>query len=74
MIEETASAPLEKITRLRRFRKSTSSEQRSIRSASLPSMLTIQKKYGKNAILKGLNLEEGATTIERNGQIGGHRK
>jgi DNA polymerase V len=36
-------------------------------------MLTIQKKYGKNAILKGMNLEKGATTIERNGQIGGHK-
>ena len=36
-------------------------------------MLKIQGKYGKNAILKGTNLEEGATTIERNQQIGGHR-
>ena len=36
-------------------------------------MLDIKKKYGKNAIIKGMNLEEGATTIERNGQIGGHR-
>ena len=36
-------------------------------------MLNIQKRYGKNAILKGTNLQEGATTIERNGQIGGHR-
>jgi DNA polymerase V len=36
-------------------------------------MLTIQKKFGKNAILKGINLEKGATTKERNNQIGGHR-
>jgi DNA polymerase V len=36
-------------------------------------VLTIQKKYGKNAILKGMNLEEGATTRERNDQIGGHK-
>jgi DNA polymerase V len=36
-------------------------------------MLSIQKKFGKNAILKGMNLEEGATTVERNRQIGGHR-
>ena len=35
-------------------------------------MLEIKKKYGKNAILKGMNLEEGATTIDRNRQIGGH--
>ena len=36
-------------------------------------MLAIQDKYGKNAILKGTNLLDGATTIERNGQIGGHK-
>jgi DNA polymerase V len=36
-------------------------------------MLSIKKKYGKNAILKGTNLQEGATTIERNSQIGGHK-
>ncbi len=36
-------------------------------------MLGIKKKYGKNAILKGLNFEEGATSIERNGQVGGHK-
>jgi DNA polymerase V len=35
-------------------------------------MLDIKKKYGKNAILKGINLQESATTIERNKQIGGH--
>lgn len=36
-------------------------------------VLDIKKKYGKNAILKGMNLEEGATARERNRQIGGHR-
>lgn len=36
-------------------------------------MLDIKKKFGKNAILKGMNLEEGATTKERNQQIGGHK-
>ena len=36
-------------------------------------MLKIKKKYGKNAILKGMNLQEGATTVERNGQVGGHK-
>lgn len=36
-------------------------------------MLDIKKKFGKNAILKGMNLEEGATTVERNRQIGGHK-
>jgi len=33
----------------------------------------IRNRFGKNAILKGMNLKEGATTIDRNKQIGGHR-
>ncbi len=36
-------------------------------------MLEIKKKHGKNAILKGRDLEEGATTVDRNKQIGGHK-
>lgn len=36
-------------------------------------MLEIKRKFGKNAILKGMNLEEGATARERNAQIGGHK-
>jgi len=36
-------------------------------------VLDIKKKFGKNAVLKGMNFEEGATTRERNGQIGGHK-
>ena len=36
-------------------------------------VLDIKKKFGKNALLKGMNLEEGAMTIERNHQIGGHK-
>lgn len=36
-------------------------------------VLSIKKKYGKNAILKGMNLEEGATARDRNAQIGGHK-
>lgn len=36
-------------------------------------MLKIKQKYGKNAILKGANLQEGATAMERNKQIGGHK-
>lgn len=37
-------------------------------------ILQIKNKYGKNAILKGMNLTEGATAIERNKQIGGHHE
>ena len=36
-------------------------------------MLDIKKKFGKNAILKGMNLQDGATTLTRNRQIGGHK-
>jgi len=36
-------------------------------------VLDIKTKYGKNAVLKGMNFIEGGTTIERNGQIGGHK-
>ena len=36
-------------------------------------VIGIKRKYGKNAIIKGMNLQEAGTTIERNGQIGGHK-
>jgi DNA polymerase V len=36
-------------------------------------LLEIRKKYGKNAVIRGMDLEEGAMTIQRNGQIGGHK-
>lgn len=36
-------------------------------------VLSIKKRFGKNAILKGMNLLDGATTIDRNNQIGGHK-
>ena len=37
-------------------------------------ILDIKNKYGNNSIIKGMNIEEGATGIDRNNQIGGHRK
>lgn len=36
-------------------------------------MINIKHLYGKNSVLKGANLQEGATSVERNGQIGGHK-
>ena len=36
-------------------------------------VLSIKKKFGKNSILKGMNLQEGATAKDRNQQIGGHK-
>ena len=43
--------------------------ERSIQKATLK----LHKRYGKNSVLKGMNLMQGATSIERNGQIGGHK-
>lgn len=39
----------------------------------METMLTLKEKFGKNSILKGLDFEEGATQMERNRQIGGHK-
>ena len=50
-------------------KKAKQDKERALQRATL----MLQKKYGKNAVLKGMNLIEGGTTIERNGQIGGHR-
>ena len=36
-------------------------------------ILAIRRKFGKNAILKGMNFEDGATARDRNQQIGGHK-
>jgi len=36
-------------------------------------IIALQEKYGKNAVIKGMDLEDGATAVERNRQIGGHR-
>ncbi len=45
-------------------------KERSVQEA----VLKIRKKFGKNALVKGMDLEEGATAIERNDTIGGHKK
>ena len=39
----------------------------------LKTMIDIKKKYGKNAVVRGMNLKEGATAMDRNRQIGGHK-
>ena len=36
-------------------------------------ILAIKKKYGKNALIKGMDLQEGATAVKRNSLIGGHQ-
>ena len=54
----------------RRRREAALTREKKIQTA----MLGIKKKYGKNAILKGMNLKDGATAIERNRQVGGHHE
>ena len=48
-------------------------EERERERSMQQAVLELKKKFGKNAVLKGMNLQEGATTIERNRQIGGHK-
>lgn len=57
------------IERKKLAEKAAREKERRIQKASIE----IKKKFGKNAILKGMNLQEGATTIERNKQVGGHK-
>ena len=52
-----------------RIEKDKLEKERKVQSA----VLKIKKQFGKNAILKGFNYEEGATAKERNRQIGGHK-
>lgn len=57
---------------LERQREQEKKEEKKERNM-LRAMLSLQDRYGKNAVLKGMNYLEGATTIERNGQVGGHK-
>ena len=59
----------EALERQREEEKKADEKEKKIQKATL----LLQAKYGKNALLKGMNLQEGATTKERNEQIGGHR-
>ena len=59
----------EKIDRQREVEKMEEKEEKNLQSV----MIDIKKKFGKNAIVKAMDLEEGATTLDRNNQIGGHR-
>ena len=55
------------------IKKEKESKKEEAESQIQKAMLSIKNKYGKNAIIKGMNLQEGGTTIDRNKQIGGHR-
>ena len=73
--EEEAPVQLEFLTDFEETqrRKAAEAEELEREKEIQKTMLKIKKKFGKNAILKGMNLEDGATTIERNGQVGGHK-
>lgn len=59
----------ETVKKQREAEKIDEEKERNIQRA----MLELQGRYGKNVVLKGMNLMEGATTKERNGQVGGHK-
>ena len=80
LLDEDAAQQQEKVEQLDLFTDYEAREEEQEKSAAAhirerkiqEAMLNIKKKYGKNAILKGMNFEEGATAKERNQQIGGH--
>jgi len=59
----------EELARQQQAEKAALDKERRIQEAQL----AIKQRFGKNAILRGLNFEDGATAKERNGQIGGHK-
>ena len=59
----------EEVERQKAEKKRKEERERALQRATLQ----LQDRFGKNAVLRGMNLMEGGTTIERNGQIGGHR-
>lgn len=69
MVQYSLFDDVEELERQREQERKTLQRERKLQDA----MLCIKDKYGKNAILKGMNFEEGATARERNGQVGGHR-
>ncbi|MGN0975689.1 MAG: DNA methylase [Gemmiger sp.] len=76
---EQASAPpveqLDLFTDYARLKRERAAEQARLEREDRlqQTTLTIKRKFGKNALVKGMDLQEGATTILRNGQIGGHK-
>lgn len=74
--EQTAikEKPCEQMDLFTNYREKAKKRQNELTEKELQkTMIDIKKKYGKNAILKAMNLQEGGTTIDRNKQIGGHR-
>ena len=70
LIPEKPEAKKMKGKALKKHKKNAPDAKKEIQKA----MINIKNKYGKNAIIKGMNLQKEGTTIERNGQIGGHKE
>ena len=81
LVDENSAKKEEKYEQLDLFTDYKAKEQEQVKEEEAlerekrmqQTMLTIKKKFGKNAILKGMNLQEGATAKDRNEQIGGHK-
>ncbi len=81
VVKETDIQPTSHATQLDLFTDISAIEEQEARDkqerekerAIQETILDLRRRFGKNAILKGMNLEEGATTKERNGKIGGHK-
>lgn len=72
--ERTSECPFEQLDLFTDYEKRELEERQLSREREMQrAMLKIKRKYGKNAILKGMDLEDGATSIIRNKQVGGHR-
>ena len=59
----------EEMTRIKELHQEEEKKERSLQEA----ILKIQAKYGRNSLIKGMNKEDGGTTLERNEQVGGHK-
>lgn len=73
--EENTNKQYEQINLFTDYKEQKQQEERLQKEQKIQkAIIDIKNKYGKNAIIKGMNLEEGATTCKRNAQIGGHAK
>ena len=72
--DEAAGAEVEQLDLFTDYAFAQAQEQELVRERRRQeAVISIRSRFGKNAILRGMNLEEGATTMDRNRQIGGHR-
>ena len=71
--KEEKKNQFEQINLFTDYKQNKKEEEKEVKEHQIQeTIINIKRKYGKNAILKGIDLEEGATTIDRNKQIGGH--